>query len=190
MKFFKPNIIAFIIVLIAAFPLCTANEGDVAAFDGEIVRIHILANSDSEEDQSLKLKVRDEILKAADVETDNCSLNETIRHNRKMFLKIACDTVRNSGFDYKVTAVTGIYEFPAKYYGNSYFPKGRYNALKIIIGSGKGHNWWCVMYPPLCFTDKSDGELTPENKKHLSKNTEAVITNPKYKFKIAELFGG
>ena len=191
MKFLKPNIFALIIALVISFPLCTENEGEIGAFDGEIVRLHILANSDSKEDQALKLKVRDEILGFADGRNaDRASLAETVKKNKKDFLKIARRTVRENGYDYKVTAETGVFDFPARMYGDSYFPQGRYNALRIIIGNGKGHNWWCVMYPPLCFTDKSDGELSKEKKKSLSKNTEDVITKPKYKFKAAKLFGG
>lgn len=186
MRFSKPNIFALIIAVVIFFPLHTGNEGTVAAFDGEIIRLHILANSDSGEDQALKLKVRDEILKFA---AGGNALDENLKTNKEKFLKIAQNTVRKYGYSYNVTAVTGVFDFPARQYGNAYFPSGKYNALKIIIGSGKGHNWWCVMYPPLCFTDKSDGEITKENKKLLSKNTEDVITKPKYKFKIAELFG-
>lgn len=194
MRFLKPNLIALIIALVVSFPIYTGNEGEVGAFDGEIVRLHILANSDSKEDQLLKLKVRDEILKFADSgimeETDKRSLDEAVKANKRDFLKIALETVRKNGYDYGVTAVTGVFDFPARRYGDSYFPKGRYSALKIIIGSGNGHNWWCVMYPPLCFTDKSDGELTKDKRKSLSENTEDIITKPKYKFKAAELFGG
>ncbi len=193
MRFLKPNVLALIIAVVIFFPVYTGNEGTVAAFDGEIIRLHILANSDSDDDQALKLKVRDEILKfAAGENVKEMSENtpeENLKTNKEKFLKIARNTVRNCGYDYNVTAVTGVFDFPARQYGNAYFPSGKYNALKIIIGSGNGHNWWCVMYPPLCFTDKSDGELTKENKRSLSKNTEEIITKPKYKFKAAELFG-
>lgn len=191
MKF--SNITALIIAIVALFPLQTKNEGEVGAFSGEIVRLHILANSDSEDDQALKLKVRDEILKSVNSEQTadvaGSTLDETVKSNKEKFLKIARNTVLKNGYDYNVRAVTGVFDFPAKQYGNCYFPSGKYNALKIIIGNGNGHNWWCVMYPPLCFTDKSDGELTEKAKSTLSKNTEDVITKPKYKLKIAELFG-
>lgn len=189
MAFLKPNVIAAVLAIILSFPLCTGDEGKVGAFDGEIVRLHIIANSDGAEDQMLKLKVRDKILEAAEKSNNAENIAECVKANKNKFLKIAADTLRENNSYYDVTAETGVFSFPARQYGDLYFPKGEYNALKIIIGEGKGHNWWCVMYPPLCFTDKSDGELTEENKKLLSKNTEDVITKPKYKFKIAELFG-
>lgn len=194
MRFLKPNIIAVIFALLLAFPMNMDDEGEVGAFGGEIVRLHILANSDSAEDQALKLKVRDEILnsvnkKSESSENNEKNIEELVKQNKNKFLKIARDTIRKNGYDYDVCAVTGVFDFPARQYGNLYFPKGRYNALKIIIGSGKGHNWWCVMYPPLCFTDKSDGEFKEKDKRLISKNTEDIITKPKYGFKIAELFG-
>ncbi|MBQ9915296.1 MAG: stage II sporulation protein R [Clostridia bacterium] len=128
---------------------------------GGIVRLHILANSDSSCDQSLKLKVRDRLLSAAGQNPEHLSDNE--------ILCICRDEIRKNGYDYSVSVERGTFFFPRKSYGNLTLPAGDYRALRICIGDGSGKNWWCVMYPPLCFT----GEMATKQ----SKETLAALQN-------------
>lgn len=126
------------------------------AIAGKILRFHVLANSDSAEDQSLKLKVRDAVggyLSDKAAGADNLSdCEKIIDDNLDAVIAVAEQTIRQEGYSYKVTASRETTSFPAKTYGAYTFPAGDYEALRIVIGAGEGHNWWCVMYPNLCFS--------------------------------------
>lgn len=132
----------------------------------KVIRLHVIANSDSPEDQQLKLKVRDAILSALSREfehIDDISISRRfIKDNLKYIEDIAKREIRNNGKDYDVKAIFGKFPFPVKTYGYVTLPAGEYEALRVIIGSGKGANWWCVLFPPLCFVDITQGE--PEDK--------------------------
>lgn len=126
-----------------------------AVRSGEMMRIHILANDDSAEQQAVKLKVRDAILEAftplfAEVSSARESM-EIVRENLSLAANIAARTVREEGYTYPINAQFGVFEFPERVYGGQVVPAGEYTALRIELGEGKGKNWWCVMYPPLCF---------------------------------------
>jgi stage II sporulation protein R len=158
-----------------------------------VLRLHIRANSDSEVDQDLKLKVRDEVLKTGrEAFSGVNSLSEAVKKGEKSkaeIQKTAEKVIRENGFSYPVSVEIGQSFFPVRTYENEVtLPAGDYTAVKIIIGSGEGHNWWCVMFPPLCLpaaegekdlSDVLDGESV-----HITKS------NPKYevRFKIAEIF--
>ncbi len=163
-----------------------------AAFDGEIVRLHVIANSDSEADQRLKLKVRDAVLNAAGTEISEAKsiegLNSAVRSRTDILLSAAEQVIRREGYNYNVDIEFGIFPFPAKTYGNVTFPAGDYNAVRVVIGSGEGKNWWCVLFPPLCFTDET--YMPSESLDMLSSDTTAALENKKFKvkFKIAEVF--
>jgi len=123
----------------------------------KIIRFHIRANSDNEEDQELKLKVRDEILKEMkgkfqDIK-DIDEIRKIIRDNMEEMKRIAERIIKREGKDYEVTVTLAEDSFPTRKYGNLVLPAGTYEALLITIGEGKGKNWWCVMFPPLCFVD-------------------------------------
>ena len=121
-----------------------------------VLRFHVLANSDSEEDQALKLKVRDAVgsymapkmKEASDVE--DCE--RIVKENMQKITEAAEEVIREEGYDYTVTAQLGDAKFPVKTYGAYTFPAGTYEALNLVIGAGEGHNWWCVMYPNMCFS--------------------------------------
>ena len=122
-----------------------------------IIRFHVRANSDSEADQELKLKVRDEILlamneKFEDISSINIS-REIIKDNMDEIKEVAEDVINKNNKDYSVEVSLGIEEFPVRAYGNMVFPQGNYETLLVEIGEAKGQNWWCVMFPPLCFVD-------------------------------------
>lgn len=123
----------------------------------DVIRFHVRANSDGKEDQDLKLKVRDEILKEMGQKfVDTKSLDESriiIEENISEIKTIAEEVIAEENKDYAVNVSLDIEEFPVRMYGNLIFPQGNYEALIVEIGEAKGQNWWCVMFPPLCFVD-------------------------------------
>ena len=156
-----------------------------------IIRLHILAQSNSEYDQKIKLEVRNEILKAVkDIDIKKSS----------EFLSTAQNTanryLNENNISYRAKAIKGKFHFPQKTYNNITLPSGEYNGIRIVLGEGKGENWWCIMYPPLCVT-QSGGLNTNKNtelklKDSLSSDTYELITNDskkiKLKFKTVEFF--
>ena len=146
----------------------------------EVLRFHVLANSDSEEDQSLKLEVRDSVLSFLEENmprTDSAA--ETTAWAREHIDDIeeaGRDAVAASGADQTVSAAVTTCWFPDKSYGDVTFPAGNYEALRIEIGAAKGHNWWCVLYPSLCFLDTTNA-VVPEEGKQKLKN---VLTEEEY----------
>lgn len=165
----------------------------------KIIRFHVLANSDSIEDQSLKLKVKDEIIKYMMPKLDkSSSIDESrkiLKENDKEIKKIAENIINKNGYKYSVNTYLGQDQFPIKTYGNITLPQGKYEAYKIVIGNGKGQNWWCVMFPPLCFVDVTKGEVSTKKteqkmKKVLKEEELKCINNSKnsyeIKFKVVE----
>ena len=126
-------------------------------FKDRIIRFHVRANSDMEEDQELKLKVRDKILEEmGDKFKDTKTIEESriiIQENMEEIRDIALEVIKGEGLDYGVDVFLGIDDFPIRKYGNMVFPQGEYETLLVTIGKGQGQNWWCVMFPPLCFVD-------------------------------------
>ena len=126
----------------------------------KVVRLHVLANSDSEEDQALKLLVRDAVLdRAEDLLAQTSSRAEAegkLRGQLLEFERLAEAVVREAGYDYEVTAELADTEFPTREYEGFTLPAGEYLALRILIGEAAGRNWWCVVFPPLCTAATSD----------------------------------
>lgn len=163
-------------------------------------RLHILANSDSEIDQILKLKVRDAIIEYMNSQDFSDNNKEEVinlvKCNLDEYKKIAETVVKNEGFDYPVSVEVGNFNFPTKIYGNISLPAGNYDALKIKIGNADGQNWWCSLFPPLCFVDISSGVIDEDSKNELketlSEEEFAIITSGnetiKLKFKLLEIF--
>ncbi|MDA8352589.1 MAG: stage II sporulation protein R [Firmicutes bacterium] len=133
----------------------------------EAVRLRILANSDSREDQWLKRKVRDEIIKEVETWADKpqsaAEASRLIRARLPKLDAIAGETVDRYGYSYPVQVKFGKVPFPTKLYGDQIYPAGKYEALLITIGEGKGDNWWCVLFPPLCFVDMSNGDAVRQS---------------------------
>jgi stage II sporulation protein R len=127
----------------------------------EYIRFHVIANSDSPEDQELKLRVRDRLIERFGSELNNVDSIEQgrqkIGENLLEIKDVALQEIKRSGANYPVEVMFGRFPFPTKVYGNLVLPAGEYEALKVVIGRGKGANWWCVMFPPLCFVDISHG---------------------------------
>ena len=173
----------------AAIMICLsmAAYSDSAAEDLQenVMRLHIIANSDSDADQAVKLRVRDAILEKA---------SENKIADTKDFEEIAKDTLRENGFTYTAKAETGEFYFPEKSYKDMTFPAGEYKGLRVVLGAGEGKNWWCVMNPPLCFSEDIDGAMSEEGQMELknalnSETYEIITQKPEIRFKIVEIFG-
>ncbi len=186
---------SFVFITISSYAASISTD-----LSNNFFRLHILANSDSEEDQALKLKVRDKIIEYMDTLTyDGLSKEEAInltQNHLDDFKKIAEETIQKEGFNYEVSLKIDNFYFPTKVYGNISLPAGYYDGLKIEIGEAKGQNWWCSLFPPLCFVDISSGVIDEESeetlKTNLSEEDFAIITSDsetiKLKFKIVEMF--
>lgn len=149
----KKTIIALSIITLSAFVALISHKG-IAGEPKKFIRLHIIAESDNPQDQTLKLKVRDKILEALDkdFETIDDARNYIEKHLKDLE-NIAQQEVLENGKNYTTKALFGKFHFPPKKYGYITLPAGEYEALRIIIGSGSGANWWCVIFPPLCFVD-------------------------------------
>ncbi len=173
-----------VLVLLALFIFVSNMEFATQIDSDSLIRIHVLANSDSQADQALKLQVKDAVVTYLKPQLEqSCSIAESrqiIQRSLPQIEQIAQQTLQQQHSGYQVTLQYGRFDFPIKYYGSFSLPAGNYEALRILIGEGQGHNWWCVLFPPMCFTDNdasSSGKYTdqtPEKK--------VVI-----KFKSAEL---
>lgn len=204
MKKFNLKSLSLLVFLFIAYLFVCAHSY-VVAVSGElsnsVFRLHILANSDSDEDQSLKLKVRDSLLSYMNDICANCSTKreaiEVASNHIDEFKNIAKKTISDNGYDYDVNIKIGNFYFPTKYYGNISLPSSYYDALRVEIGNAEGQNWWCVMFPPLCFVDISSGVVPEESKEQLettlsdeeftliSDNSDSQI---QFKFKLLEFF--
>lgn len=186
---------AFIIV--SAYSYVSAVSYDIA---DSVFRLHVIANSDSAEDQALKYKVRDSLLNYMNsLVTSTTSKDEAmeiVTNNIDNFKNIAEATIKENGYNYSVNITVGKHSFPTKYYGDVSLPAGIYDALRVEIGSASGQNWWCVMFPPLCFVDISSGIVPEESKESLKNNlndeeydliTVDDSSSMNFKFKIVEL---
>lgn len=169
----------------------------------KVVRFHVLANSDSEADQHLKLAVRDRVLQEyGDLLTECENKEETLaalEQAQQMICETAAEEVTARGYDYPVRVSLVQEEFPFKKYDDLIFPAGIYDALRIEIGEGKGQNWWCVLYPQMCFVDAAWGYSTEESHTRLENTLteeeflivsalEQKEVTPKLKWKIVELW--
>ena len=169
-------------------------------------RLHIIANSDSSADQELKLKVRDKIIEYMNTLTSNSSdkkdVISIVNNHLDSFKEIALNTIKENGYNYDVNIEIGNFHFPTKSYGDISFPAGNYDALKIEIGDAIGQNWWCVLFPPLCFVNSSTGVVPDDSKNTLKENINSEsyeiisegnnsndnTSDIKIKFKIIEFF--
>ncbi|MCX7841845.1 MAG: stage II sporulation protein R [Clostridia bacterium] len=150
-----------------------------------LIRLHVVANSDSPEDQALKLKVRDAVVEYMKAQLkDSRDIEQTkfiISRNLGKIEAIAREEIQKNSRDYQVKASLGVYQFPTKLYGDIALPAGSYQALRIVIGAGAGANWWCVLFPPLCFIDATHGTVPDSVKKDLKK----VLSEEEYKLIVS-----
>lgn len=192
------SLLLFIYIIISAFGYVQAVSNDISE---SVFRLHVIANSDSDEDQNLKYKVRDALLNYMNNICSNCSSKEeaikTVSTYKENFKQVALNTIKENGYDYCVNIEIGNFEFPTKQYGDISLPAGFYDALRVEIGKAEGRNWWCVMFPSLCFVDVSSGIVPDYSKKELqdslSEEEYSIISNNsdneiKFKFKLIEFF--
>lgn len=171
----KLILISAAIGILGTFILTGNNDADTLQKDiaGKILRFHVIANSDSDEDQALKLKVKEAVVDyIAPYLTETMSLDETkavIESHRETILTIADSIIKENGYNYSVTASITTCYFPIKAYGDITLPAGDYEAFRMEIGNASGKNWWCILYPPLCFVDVSYG-IVPDSSKVLLQN--------------------
>ncbi len=176
-------------------------ENIVEDISEKLIRFHVLANSDSDIDQDLKLRVKDEVLKyISPILNESQSLEESreiLKREDKNIIKIAEDYIKSQGFDYTVETTLTRENFPVKEYGNIVLPQGEYEAYRILIGEGEGQNWWCVMFPPLCFIDVTKGQVAyDETEKKMKdvlseeefKSVNKKENNVKFGLKVIDLF--
>lgn len=183
--------------LISAINYVQATSSNISK---EVFRLHVVANSDTNEDQALKHKVRDTILNyvrsISNTLTTKSDLINILESNKDEIKNLAEKTVKAEGYNYNINLNIGNFNFPTKNYGDVTLPSGYYDALKIEIGNASGQNWWCVMFPPLCFVDVTTGIVPDKSKSVLEENLNeeeyALISEDnniiKFKFKLIEMF--
>jgi len=177
-------------------------QSDIAR---QVLRLHIVANSDSDSDQALKYAIRDRIVAETGELFENtqspAETREIAAANLELFRAIAESEIAARGYDYSVGVSIGTHAFPSTVYGDILLPSGRYDAVKITVGEGSGENWWCVLFPTLCFIDGVNMEMSPEARETLRENLSdrdyALITGAsdgnvpiQVRFRIVEIFGG
>ncbi|WP_303799374.1 stage II sporulation protein R [Alicyclobacillus macrosporangiidus] len=140
-------------------------EPHAAPIPQDALRLRIIANSDSPQDQALKREVRDalvvQVAKLVAGSKDATEARQRVEAALPDIQRTAVDVARHHGYSYPVRADVGVVPFPTKMYGNQVYPAGNYEALRITLGAGQGQNWWCVLFPPLCFVDIADGDAVP-----------------------------
>ncbi|QCX33412.1 stage II sporulation protein R [Caloramator sp. E03] len=160
------------IIIISLFFISNKAE-NTKGINQKLLRFHVIANSDSIDDQNVKLKVRDAILKSIGPEMAKCSnVNESIKvieANKDKIEKISNDVLKEEGKNYTAKVMLGEFSFPVKTYGFITLPAGNYKAVRVVLGNGDGKNWWCVMFPPLCFIDITKGVTSKETDEELRK---------------------
>lgn len=197
------TILVFIYIALLSFNYSKAISSNLS---DSVFRLHIIANSDSSADQELKLKVRDKIIEYMNTLTSSSSdkkdVISIVNNHLDSFKEIALNTIKENGYNYDVNIEIGNFHFPTKSYGDISFPAGNYDALKIEIGDAIGQNWWCVLFPPLCFVNSSTGVVPDDSKNTLKENINSEsyeiisegnnsndnTSDIKIKFKIIEFF--
>ncbi len=178
----KKVFFALIMICVSMLSLCVYANTVSNDLENGIIRLHILARSDSSYDQTVKLEIRDRILDAV----SDIPITDT-----DMFVRVAEDSaneyLRDAELPYRARAEYGNFMFPRKSYGNITLPAGYYNGVRVILDEGKGQNWWCVMYPPLCVTDKSEAAQAVLESSLNGESYKLITKKPEIRFKILEL---
>lgn len=188
--------LVIIFIFVAILSLGAFADKTQASISDKMIRLHVIANSDSKADQTVKLKVRDKILEYVSELTKDCAdineAREKVSAKLPELSEIAEEVLSQNGFSYGAKAELSNEFFPTKDYTGFSLPSGEYNALRIHLGDSKGQNWWCVLFPPLCIS-AAEAETTEQlQTAGLSDSEIQLITSDtieyKYKFKIVEFF--
>lgn len=196
-KYFIIFILLFLYVMLYSFSYANNVVSDLS---NSLFRLHVIANSNTKEDQNLKYLVRDELISYMNTLCSNVSSKEQAiaiaNEHLDDFQKVANEVISKNGFNYSAKVQIGNFAFPTKTYGDISLPAGYYDALKVELGKAEGKNWWCVMFPSLCFVDINNGIVPEESKEELQSSLleedyNLISSNNseyKLKFKIVELF--
>ncbi len=197
-KFIFTIFLLFLFIFVSAKSYSNAMSKSIS---NKFLRLHVVANSDSTEDQMLKYQIRDAVLEYMEPTLKNAKSKEEalelLNNSKENIEKIAKKITFDNNFDYDITVSIGNFYFPTKEYSNFILPNGFYDALQIKIGKAAGQNWWCVMFPSLCITEQSCN-FTNSSEEFLQENLsneefKVLYNNPenqqlKIKFKLIELF--
>ena len=196
----KKIMIALVISFVLTSAINAYSEKVCGEIENSMIRLHIIANSNSDKDQNIKLKIRDEILKAEGerlVAQTGQECEGTVKDRLDEMEQLAEKILAENGFSYSAHAEYGRFDFPKKQYKNMILPPGKYYGVRIVLGDGKGENWWCVLYPPLCMTNGNAAVLGEKSQKLLKENLSdeayEIITQTdgevNVKFYVVELAG-
>ncbi|MDO4542436.1 MAG: stage II sporulation protein R [Bacillota bacterium] len=194
----KKRVVVAVCLGLALTSLCFWEYSASAAAEKPLIRFHVIANSDSDIDQAVKLEVRDAVLQGYSRELSACAdyaeACDFLKDHSDDIQSLAGKTLELYGFDYGAKVEIGQDLFPTKSYGDMVLAAGEYKAVKIILGAGEGKNWWCVMFPPLCFVDISQNvgiaklESTPAGDDDGVVAASGGVASVKIKSKLGELF--
>ncbi|HWR20079.1 MAG TPA: stage II sporulation protein R [Clostridia bacterium] len=165
MRFFKRKALSLFLVF-SLVPLCFNHNAASDSPYQSVFRLHIIANSNSTEDQQVKLLVRDALLEYEAQHmrgaTDKQDAKQSLMADGEALLSIVENALHQNGFSYGAQLCVGTFPFPERSYSGKTYPAGDYEALRVVLGNGEGNNWWCVMFPPLCILELSNGEIDVE----------------------------
>ena len=161
----KAVVFVLAMLLLVSVAIILPIHGEAAIYDS-VIRLHVLANSDSEEDQALKLTVRDALLAEARViladVTTRSEAEAVLADSLETLTQTAQAVVARAGYDYPVRITLGAEDYPTRRYENLAFPAGEYLSMRVLIGDAAGENWWCVLFPPLCLSAATAKEEAEE----------------------------
>lgn len=163
---FLTLLFTLVALLPVAYIIASSENGEVST--DNIFRMHIIANSDSERDQQIKLAVRDALLEFEAKETDAADAQNAedaeriLSENGAGILETTRSVLRRYGAEYDAQLLIGTFDFPERQYGETIYPAGKYRALRVLLGEANGKNWWCVMFPPLCIVDANSEKIESE----------------------------
>lgn len=168
-------IIIFLLGIFVFISACNYVSAVSSNISDNVFRLHVIANSDSDADQNLKYIVRDSVIDFVNSSTSGTNSKEELIEALDLdaIREVAQNTVLENGFSYPVSVELGYFDFPTKHYGDVSLPAGFYDALRVKIGNSSGQNWWCVMFPPLCFVDVSSGIVPDSSKEILEENLDS-----------------
>jgi stage II sporulation protein R len=200
MKIKKILVLGCVLILCLAVCNILPIHGEEKIYES-VVRLHVLANSDSDDDQALKLKVRDEILAHVSPLVIDCKSREEaikiLQGELGKIKKLAREVVLSEGYDYSVDVTLTLEDYPTRNYEAMSFPSGQYVSLRVLIGEAEGQNWWCVLFPPLCLSSASEKSANEDafiavglNSDQYKIITESDNTKYQLRFKILEVIEG
>ena len=184
--------VTILTVILGLLPI----HGETQIYEN-VLRLHVIANSDNARDQELKLLVRDAVLEKTEKLFSDCKTRDeaelAVKQNISSIQETALSVIKREGYDYPVSIELGVEEYPTKSYELCCFPAGEYLSLRIMIGSAAGQNWWCVLFPPLCVAGASGGaDAFAEvglNSEQYNVITQTQSTKYKVRFKLLEALG-